>query len=241
MSGVPYRSTKAGVRTPATPQDFEPPDPLPQRSTKAGVRTPATLVFGAAQGKVMFRSTKAGVRTPATHGARMRAGRRRPALNEGRGSNPGDTGVHRRAVGHLDGRSTKAGVRTPATLEHRRVGHPVALVRSTKAGVRTPATPLRLGADFAQLQALHGAQRRPGFEPRRHLDRLHRRRATARARSTKAGVRTPATLSAGAERVDARVQRSTKAGVRTPATLLILAGEGPIERIAQYCGFERPD
>ena len=37
------------------------------------------------------RSTKAGAPTPATPGGRRRSGPARPALNEGRGSHPGDT------------------------------------------------------------------------------------------------------------------------------------------------------
>ena len=82
------------------------------------------------------------------------------------------------------------------------------------------------------------AQRRPGFEPRRH--RARRGRADAPRRPLNEG-RGSNPGDTGKEGLDSPepVLRSTKAGVRTPATLPILAGQGPIERIAQHCGFER--
>ena len=110
------------------------------------------------------RSTKAGARTPATRPASGRRGAPAAALNEGRGANPGDT-----------------------------------------FSSRPPA------------QAAVRAQRRPGREPRRHLEELD---GTHRSdpRSTKAGARTPATRGRAPSRPGAR-RRSTKAGARTPATL----------------------
>ena len=64
-----------------------------------------------------------------------------------------------------------------------------------------------------------GAQRRPGFEPRRRLEHARVDR-DAEPRSTKAGVRTPATPEHPEPAHLSRGGRSTKAGVRTPATLL---------------------
>ena len=186
-----------------------------------------------------------------------------PPLNEGRGANPGDTSCARIRPRSCSVRSTKAGARTPATLEIVRA-QVAPLARSTKAGARTPATPLHLGTDgklqdrstkagartpatrgrsAATVRRCMGAQRRPGREPRRHIQ--HRAGNERRlGRSTKAGARTPATparrpaapsrprpLNEGRganpgdtceQRVQLRLRqgdRSTKAGARTPATL----------------------
>ena len=140
----------------------------PARSTKAGARTPATRQgLRVRPSKSSARSTKAGARTPATRVASTSTPRSRaPALNEGRGANPGDTG--------------------PPDVEAQ-----VARRRSTKAGARTPAT--RVPASIAKHRTTR-AQRRPGREPRRH-GRGRPRRAPGPTRSTKAGARTPATRS----------------------------------------------
>ena len=113
----------------------------------------------------------------------------------------------------------------------------VAAVRSTKAGARTPATPpvrrgwRRPSASLnegrganpgdtrvrpADISSRRRAQRRPGREPRRHRPAARAGRPE-RARSTKAGARTPATLHEVRRLVDDE-RRSTKAGARTPAT-----------------------
>ena len=166
------------------------------------------------------RSTKAGARTPATPARPSRASGGRCSLNEGRGANPGDTGVARRGHRRAHVRSTKAGARTPATQVGRRDARRARLPRSTKAGARTPATLRRCprgrpcwttlnegrGANPGDtfVRCTHAppclpAQRRPGREPRRHVRPLHPRPALL-ARSTKAGARTPATLCIGSRR-----------------------------------------
>ena len=112
----------------------------------------------------------------------------REPLNEGRGANPGDTGLQPVPL-RPQRRSTKAGARTPATPT------PSTQVircssRSTKAGARTPATLGRQRVVHCLLDALNEgrganpgdtrgqravlrrrpiAQRRPGREPRRHF------------------------------------------------------------------------
>ena len=233
------RSTKAGVRIPATraPGVFvvgvdpfaqrrpgfesrrHPPghrrgheDPV-RRSTKAGVRIPAThLHAGRRDGRGEDRSTKAGVRIPATPaehrmlldpevGAQRRPGfesrrhRRtsawssipRTTLNEGRGSNPGDT-LAAAVQPRLAPRSTKAGVRIPAT-------------RHGPERCAVPVPPLNEGrgsnpgdtvGSSRIAAATVRAQRRPGFESRRHRVQF-RFRDDHVVRSTKAGVRIPAT------------------------------------------------
>ena len=210
----PDRSTKAGARTPATRGvEGGRHNPL-DRSTKAGARTPATLLRlsghcsprtgaqrrpGREPRRHLFgnlstlgslsRSTKAGARTPATRWSAAR-------MNE------------------QQARSTKAGARTPATLEQRRTDARREVPRSTKAGARTPATHFTASA---RSMSTDRAQRRPGREPRRHLDAGGRRRA----------VRGTLNEGRGANPGDTCVQpmkflgvsrRSTKAGARTPAT-----------------------
>ena len=185
-----HRSTKAGVRTSATRalviRDIA-EDPV--RSTKAGVRTSATqtLLNNIGTGDRSLNEGR-GSNLGDTASRDDGVGRQATALNEGRGSNLGDTPGRRRRPRPVRRRSTKAGVRTSATLAV--VDHdPVAFVRSTKAGVRTSATRLRSRVTMVRS----GAQRRPGFEPRRHQPRPVSDVA-ALARSTKAGVRTSATL-----------------------------------------------
>ena len=199
------------------------------------------------------RSTKAGARTPATRG-RNGAGRapRRP-LNEGRGANPGDT---KRAPASAPGASVAQRRPGREPRRHHRLAElsEVGDLRSTKAGARTPATPAvrtYADSDFEPLNEGRGAnpgdttsapvrapsqtpaQRRPGREPRRHLElrrvladdgsvaqrrpgREPRRHSARRrpailvgVRSTKAGARTPATPAARSRRcwITARAQR----------------------------------
>ena len=113
-----------------------------------------------------------------------------PPLNEGRGSNPGDTcgrgGPCRRGSAPLnEGRGSNPG--------------------DTVAGVR-------------RARHEEDAQRRPGVEPRRHpLDAVGEPRLIP-YRSTKAGGRTPATPQERGDAHGRHVLRSTKAGGRTPAT-----------------------
>ena len=157
-------------------------------------------------------------RRPGREPRRHRSGsaRRRsscPALNEGRGANPGDTlgvslviivvlrrstkagartpatRVHDRVLARAGVRSTKAGARTPATPPRRVVGRRDRL-RSTKAGARTPATPRKPRSRARRSTPLNeGRGANPG-------DTGHARDAQGdRARSTKAGARTPATPS----------------------------------------------
>ena len=211
---------------------------LDRRSTKAGVRTPATPVALLGLLVALDRSTKAGVRTPATPTRQPAPTLDLGALNEGRGSNPGDTaarGPHARPrarrstkagvrtpatlrsphAGQKRGRrSTKAGVRTPATLAHARPQVARPRVRSTKAGVRTPATRVLSGeAKSGKSRSTKAGVRTPATQPHGH-EPLH----VADGRSTKAGVRTPATQPDAAVRSQGVLPRSTKAGVRTPAT-----------------------
>ena len=162
------------------------------------------------------RSTKAGARTPATLDAARRFDARTPALNEGRGTHPGDTPTPPLVAAPSLVRSTKAGARTPATRGHRpRRANPL-----TAAQRRPGHAPRR---HFFLRRCRHRrhahAQRRPGHAPRRHAP------TTARAppvvpRSTKAGARTPATLNRTVDVFQVLWQRSTKAGARTPATRL---------------------
>ena len=182
------------------------------RSTKAGVRTPATP-RGSRIVKLLVRfnrSTKAGVRTPATPRRTAATRPATPALNEGRGSNPGDTARSSATSAACGRRSTKAGVRTPATPERMKLSRCALSSAQRRPGFeprRHPSCPTASGGPSV-------AQRRPGFEPRRHRCII--------AQPSK------------------RCVRSTKAGVRTPATLLIVSGEGPGERIAHNCGCEGP-
>ena len=159
------------------------------RSTKAGARTPATRPSSGGSPVSTTAQRRPG-REPRRHATSRGPPPPLPRpLNEGRGANPGDT------------------------LPDDGVGDR-RLHRSTKAGARTPATLAWLGiVDEGDPDA----QRRPGREPRRHLDDEEARPRSG-ARSTKAGARTPATLGSGAVEGGRDVARSTKAGARTPAT-----------------------
>ena len=207
------RSTKAGARTPATQAPCPPAapaaDPLNEgRGANPGDTVESHLTAGAPHPLNEGRGANPGDTRRARPGP---AGA--PALNEGRGANPGDTRSARR--GGIDDvrRSTKAGARTPATPPIGAVG--AAGARSLNEG--RGANPGDTRSARKSAAPTHAAQRRPGREPRRHRaspGALRRRRP----RSTKAGARTPATLT-GTRRWAARtVARSTKAGARTPAT-----------------------
>ena len=157
-------------------------------------------------------------------------------------------------------RSTKAGASTPATrllrrylsltLAQRGASTPATLLlaaaftlsstRSTKAGASTPAT-RRSGLWMASVPGCF-AQRRPGHQPRRHVDtggRLTRDIAARRPLNEGRGINPgdtvhrlprlsmpPTSLNEGRmfhartqERGRQGVIRSTKAGASTPATL----------------------
>ena len=96
----------------------------------------------------------------------------RNPLNEGRGSNPGDTPVITKisleAYNPLnEGRGSNPG----DTIDCRDpVEAKLLLRRSTKAGVRIPAT-LWWQLTGSAIVRSAPAQRRPGFESRRHLVR----------------------------------------------------------------------
>ena len=169
---------------------------------------------GRRRGACGGRSTKAGVRTPATLDPFRRPPIRARALNEGRGSNPGDT-REPRAEEH-EGETLNEG-RGSNPGDTGRCPRPQPACRTTLNEGRgsNPGDTSSTSPDSTRWPCV--AQRRPGFEPRRHrrragvvVDALH-------IRSTKAGVRTPATHR-GEGHGAVSVVRSTKAGVRTPAT-----------------------
>ena len=186
------------------------------------------------------RSTKAGAETPATRPIREWGRVPCGPLNEGRGRDPGDTGLTDRVAFLRDERSTKAGAETPATqpwpLTFSCAGKPLNEGRGRDPGDTRPF--------WDWCAGISGAQRRPGPRPRRHSGVSLVGRPVL-ARSTKAGAETPATrvilirvLLKGicAQRrpgprprrhrhlypvTAPAALRSTKAGAETPATLLI--------------------
>ena len=238
---VGARSTKAGARTPATPEGAEADDRAPTplnegRGTHPG-DTPDLLTERAAEA----------------------------ALNEGRGTHPGDTcsghdrfvrlNVAQRRPGHAPRRHKTdaeidaivgAAQRRPGHaprrhaidqddtlrgfLAQRRPGHaPRRHAQTVQPGARLLVTAQRRpGHAPRRHQVIHEygddsrpAQRRPGHAPRRHLD-------------ARAG---PSPLNSGAQRrpghaprrhavpdehAAAMHVRSTKAGARTPATRVTL-------------------
>ena len=89
------------------------------------------------------RSTKAGARTPATRWPAPRGPCRRPALNEGRGANPGDTATKARS-GTCSASLNEGRGANPGDTPARQARDGPAGVRSTKAGARTPATRSRM-------------------------------------------------------------------------------------------------
>ena len=144
------------------------------------------------------RSTKAGASTPATPpgSIRLRCQTQRPALNEGRGLNPGDTpGMTSRNRSGPKCRSTKAGASTPATLGHSVRDAPPAPPLNEGRGLNPGDTWGRSATRSRSLHALNEgrglnpgdtnppptwsavvslsaiAQRRPGPQPRRHIKR----------------------------------------------------------------------
>ena len=236
-----------------------------RRSTKAGVRTPATHDVGDGEERGdLPRSTKAGVRTPATPQSATSLSPRSKTLNEGRGSHPGDTPVGHESVTEVEDAQRRPGFaprrHRPCSVNGRRYAPALNEGRGSHPGDTLCAVVDTLGTFFAQ--------RRPGFAPRRHPESLHRisnsvaaqrrpgfapRRHTATPSPSRRGTRslnegrgshpgdtqwasTPSTRprplnegrgshpgdtgTAGRAQVD-RVDRhrSTKAGVRTPATL----------------------
>ena len=150
-------------------------------------------------------------------------------------------------------RSTKAGASTPATPPAASYRHQVAQPLNEGRGGLNPGDTRR---QWVEALRSGNAQRRPGPQPRRHLqvftpvstsrtiaqrrlgpqpqrhpDQLAARRQR-RLRSTKAGASTPATRRGRRHHVPAG-QRSTKAGASTPATPDTKIGPRPVTRPAQ--------
>ena len=239
LAGGRDRSTKAGGRTPATPPPGFDLTGHYVRSTKAGGRTPATPRWPTARIRASSpRSTKAGGRTPATRRGAPTKPRELGSLNEGRGSNPGDTssasaasplsltatqrrpGVeprrhprHVAQVGGIVGRSTKAGGRTPATRNPRlrpsRRPTPLNEGRGSNPGDTTKSPTV---APEGMI-----AQRRPGVEPRRHQLWTPTTSSGPRHAQRRPGVE-PRRHPLHVRRRVRPYCRSTKAGGRTPAT-----------------------
>ena len=211
LVGFPLRSTKAGARTPATPAVRQSHPRDGRRSTKAGARTPATLS-----------------RPSACRTREWRFAQRRPGREPRR---------------HF----SSALLLSSVAFAQRRPGREPRRHAPWRRDRRRPARPLNegRGANPGDTRGSpHSgpmstcAQRRPGREPRRHLDRssahLHRR-----ARSTKAGARTPATPARGdADRHG--LPRSTKAGARTPATRRRRPRPGPSSSRSTKAGARTP-
>ena len=187
------RSTKAGARTPATRHRDGRPAAGGGRSTKAGARTPATRGGTGPCSRRRIRAQRRPGREPRRHVLASRSwtqtiqtAQRRPGREPRRHM---EKDIILEIILY---RSTKAGARTPATRAPgphsiRRAG-----VRSTKAGARTPATPSLVGDALPIQTALNegrganpgdtfdewirtvgqsaNAQRRPGREPRRHVN-----------------------------------------------------------------------
>ena len=162
------RSTKAGARTPATPDRIGGQQhhryPL-NEGRGANPGDTARAGRPARQGPV--RSTKAGARTPATRDAALAV----ETLQQDAQRRPGRE-PRRHISGGVKPAATPTAQRRPGREPRRHQNHldilPLAPPRSTKAGARTPATPASSG----------GCGR-------------------TQTRSTKAGARTPATPSAG--------------------------------------------
>ena len=121
-------------------------------------------------------------------------------------------------------------MRTPAT--HRRRGR---RWPSSRCAQRRPGCePRRRSVTGVRLFCVCvSAQRRPGCEPRRRPAPGGVRARPTRNRSTKAGVRTPATRVNRYRRLGPVVARSTKAGVRTPATRVVERTRDTWDPIAQ--------
>ena len=164
---VDGRSTKAGVETPATPNEpFNGAGEGRIRSTKTGAQ-PRRQCWNhlLRPERVRPRSTKAGDRP--RRQARLSNPRRRrcPTLNESRARGPATVEKDGEGPRERLGRSTKAEAETPGDRPSEHLPEPVLRHRSTKAGAKTPATVLGL----------------PDVSP-------------TCERSTKAGADTPATL-----------------------------------------------
>ena len=139
------------------------------------------------------------------------------ALNEGRGTHPGDTRIPARPL-RCYPRSTKAGARTPATL---REGIPDAprIARSTKAGARTPATrSSRHHSSKLVSRSTKAGARTPATRALAPV-------GSTAARSLNEGRGThPGDTSVSRVKPRGAQYRSTKAGARTPATPARTAG-----------------
>ena len=139
------------------------------RSTKAGARTPATRHPFVGRRDDRLRSTKAGARTPATRSRSRTNHRRYSALNEGRGTHPGDTDSGKRPSFFACSAQRRPG---HAPRRHHPTGHRIR--PSDAIAQRRPGhAPRRHQWQIRQCRiVLWYAQRRPGHAPRRHGYRL---------------------------------------------------------------------
>ena len=192
------RSTKAGVRTPATRSSPNGPRRLPCRSTKAGVRTPATRDVASPTTSSYTSAQRRPGFEPRRHrpsimmiSCALPFAQRRPGFEPRR---------HLRSHSQTNG-SLSFAQRRPGfePRRHRKCSSAV-LVSLTSAQRRPGFEPRRHALCLALNSGVCFAQRRPGFEPRRH-PRQRQHGAQDMPRSTKAGVRTPATPSSSHQRL----------------------------------------
>ena len=137
----------------------------PGRSTKAGARTPATPASQSMACAAVCAQRRPG-REPRRHARPpVRLRRRRCALNEGRGANPGDTRVALRISA-----TASAAQRRPGREPRRHAGAGRRAVSHTRAQRRPGREPRRHFTSSARRgdPPCRYAQRRPGREPRRH-------------------------------------------------------------------------
>ncbi len=186
MGGI-YRSTKAGALAPATRCPKGSGGRISDRSTKAGALAPATHGDRRGDARLAQRSTKAGALAPATHVGLEHERVPADALNEGRGSRPGDTDcleafpsprTHAQRRPGLSPRRHPDGELVPALAER----------RSTKAGALAPATPpVRARSTLLRSRSTKAGALAPATRGYRQLS-VHNK-----YRSTKAGALAPAT------------------------------------------------
>ena len=185
------------------------------RSTKAGASTPATPRVLLVESEQRFpRSTKAGASTPATRRLGSYPSSGPPALNEGRGINPGDTRPQAGQNVHSPGRSTKAGASTPATRRRRMAPQHGLCPLNEGRGINPGDTTPTHGSSTWALPA----QRRPGHQPRRHRVLCGERNAMRASLNEGRGINPGDTCQSCRRAIESRLHRSTKAGASTPAT-----------------------
>ena len=160
---------------------------IPDRSTKAGAPTPATPTGYQPMPSRPIALNEGRGSNPGDTPRRTTQRRGRIPLNEGRGSNPGDTrsaGDASRLVDHAQ--------RRPGLQPRRHATGHVYQGGNSIAQRRPGLQPRRHSRFSVSRPSFSSAQRRPGLQPRRH----HLRRPLAigrQHRSTKAGAPTPAT------------------------------------------------